>query len=243
MFTIKVDSEKRKQVYDIIQEIEDSGFMYNDFIFDKYRLEIQIQENQYIIFDIKHKLKDCIMKARVTQIIISEVDGKEIKVECKGTLTMDNHGNLKLGNLNDSMKRLIKARKKCSNQPEHNGFEDVYDEMTMVFANEIDTIQKYIMYKLENREIIYKESTNEHKPRLTKKAIKAAESNEGKDITLDLERTIRYINKKGLHKIHCECWPVRGHYRHYKSGKVIFIPSYKKGKKRNEKAADRTYIV
>ena len=28
---------------------------------------------------------------------------------------------------------------------------------------------------------------------------------------------------------HCEAWMVRGHYRHYKSGKTIFIAPYKKG--------------
>lgn len=30
-----------------------------------------------------------------------------------------------------------------------------------------------------------------------------------------------------------DCWNVRGHYRHYKNGKTIFIKSYEKGKKRN----------
>ncbi len=28
---------------------------------------------------------------------------------------------------------------------------------------------------------------------------------------------------------HCEAWMVRGHYRHYKSGKVVYINPYKKG--------------
>lgn len=35
---------------------------------------------------------------------------------------------------------------------------------------------------------------------------------------------------------HCEAWMVRGHYRHYKSGKVVYISPYKKGKgKLNDK--------
>lgn len=42
-----------------------------------------------------------------------------------------------------------------------------------------------------------------------------------------------YIPENGHHNIQCPCWEVRGHYRHYKSGKVIFIPSYRKGKQRN----------
>lgn len=32
----------------------------------------------------------------------------------------------------------------------------------------------------------------------------------------------------------CPCWEVRGHYRHYKSGKVVFVPSYEKGKERGK---------
>ena len=35
-------------------------------------------------------------------------------------------------------------------------------------------------------------------------------------------------------KIMCECYGVRGHYRHYKNGAVVFIKPYKKGTKRNE---------
>lgn len=39
-----------------------------------------------------------------------------------------------------------------------------------------------------------------------------------------------YIENKGHHNIQCPCWEVRGHYRHYKTGKEVFISSYKKGK-------------
>ena len=100
------------------------------------------------------------------------------------------------------------------------------------------------MYKLEHREVIIKDGVEKvHKPRLDMKAIEASKKNEGKDITLDLDTAVRYIKKKGLHKIHCELWGVRGHYRHYKSGKVVFIEAYQKGKKRNTKKLDKTYVV
>lgn len=56
-----------------------------------------------------------------------------------------------------------------------------------------------------------------------------------------LEEIIEYVNEKGekvsLNKtgrtMMCDCWSVRGHYRHYKNGKTVFIKSYLKGKKRN----------
>ena len=49
------------------------------------------------------------------------------------------------------------------------------------------------------------------------------------------------LNDKELPNRHnnivCPCWGVAGHYRHYKNGKVVFIESYRKGKKRNEPEA------
>lgn len=54
------------------------------------------------------------------------------------------------------------------------------------------------------------------------------------------ENTINSSKKN----INCPCWSVRGHYRHYKNGKVVFVRSYEKGKdKGNSKAVDKTYIV
>lgn len=43
----------------------------------------------------------------------------------------------------------------------------------------------------------------------------------------------KYIPENEHHSIQCPCWEVRGHYRHYKSGKVVFIQSYRKGKDRD----------
>jgi hypothetical protein len=43
-----------------------------------------------------------------------------------------------------------------------------------------------------------------------------------------------YVPEGQHHSIQCPCWEVRGHYRHYKSGKVVFIPAYKKGKQRDK---------
>lgn len=49
------------------------------------------------------------------------------------------------------------------------------------------------------------------------------------------------LNDKELPNRHnnitCPCWGVAGHYRHYKNGKVVFIASYRKGKKRNDPEA------
>lgn len=46
----------------------------------------------------------------------------------------------------------------------------------------------------------------------------------------------------GHKKITCPCWGVRGHYRHYKSGKVVFIKPYQKGKNRSN-YSPKEYVV
>lgn len=67
-----------------------------------------------------------------------------------------------------------------------------------------------------------------------------------------LEEIIEYVNEKGEkvspnktgRTMMCDCWSVRGHYRHYKNGKIVFIKSYLKGKKRNSKTPNtKKYYV
>lgn len=59
----------------------------------------------------------------------------------------------------------------------------------------------------------------------------------------DIVKYVEHKRQREKHNITCECWGVRGHYRHYKSGKVVFIHEYEKGRKRNEiKAKDKTYV-
>lgn len=66
-----------------------------------------------------------------------------------------------------------------------------------------------------------------------------------------LDEIVEYVDENGLSrnkhngsKIQCPCWSVRGHYRHYKSGKVIFVENYKKGKERDKiEPENKTYTV
>ena len=66
-----------------------------------------------------------------------------------------------------------------------------------------------------------------------------------------LDEIVEYVDKNGLNKkiengreIQCPCWSVRGHYRHYKSGKVVFVKNYLKGKKRDtEQPKPKEYFV
>lgn len=63
-------------------------------------------------------------------------------------------------------------------------------------------------------------------------------------ITTDSKKTIRKLS--GIIKYTMPSWDVRGHYRHYKSGKVVYIPPHTNKRKNLEQTNDtikRTIIV
>lgn len=53
------------------------------------------------------------------------------------------------------------------------------------------------------------------------------------------KKVANMLKSKKVHRI-TESWSVRGHYRHYKSGKVIFIESFEKGKNRKQASQKKT---
>lgn len=53
------------------------------------------------------------------------------------------------------------------------------------------------------------------------------------------KKVANMLKSKKVHRM-TESWSVRGHYRHYKSGKVIFIESFKKGKNRKQASQKKT---
>ena len=58
-----------------------------------------------------------------------------------------------------------------------------------------------------------------------------------------LEPEVTSIVKKAqAHRISCPAWGVRGHYRHYKSGKVVYIQPHVKGKNK-ELYQSREYVL
>lgn len=53
------------------------------------------------------------------------------------------------------------------------------------------------------------------------------------------KKTVNVLKSKKIHRA-AESWSVRGHYRHYKSGKVIFIEGFEKGKNRKQIPSKKT---
>lgn len=96
-------------------------------------------------------------------------------------------------------------------------------------------LMKYIMKKISERNILEVETEVKDKTN-TKNATEIKKQKTESNIYL-FKDIVKYVGseKQGLkRKINCDCWQVHGHYRHYKSGKVVFVNPYKKGKKRND---------
>jgi len=51
------------------------------------------------------------------------------------------------------------------------------------------------------------------------------------DISATADEVREYVRRdNAVHTWHCPAWGVRGHYRHYKTGKVSYVKPYVKGK-------------
>lgn len=99
--------------------------------------------------------------------------------------------------------------------------------------------RRYIMNKLEERQKTIKEAK---KIKSNSKHRKSNKKYEKKEIYL-INELIEYVSHSNRHHvITCEAWTVRGHYRHYKNGKVVFIQSYNKGKYKDRKV-DKVYTL
>ena len=102
MLTIKVDTAKRNEIYDWIDEMEKNGeaFDYLRFMFNNYRLIVEVRTGtgedellNVMCYDIKTGLRDCALKARVTNTVGYFWDGKEKTISAQATLTIDKEGN------------------------------------------------------------------------------------------------------------------------------------------------------
>lgn len=108
-----------------------------------------------------------------------------------------------------------------------------------------------IMTKLKEREISITEITEDdfpeenvviHEVPKKKRHYKQPE----KEATINFDDIFRVVKKKSSdtkrsYNYSCDCWDVRGYYRHYKNGKTIFVNGFQKGKNRNKKENNKTY--
>lgn len=218
---------KKDDIYKLTNyEIKDEtllGLIDTGFMFDKFLVRFEP-------CDVVYKVKiDEDWNYKVIQIVNGNSIYLSEKQIYKSTYNL-------LDDVYEADKKAIKDAEKYFTR---NG--DVKIKVQVGTAEFIMKLMCYIMDEDLHREVLYKESV-EHE------GIVAEISNDVKrkidNKVYSLNNIIRYVSacKSGIHKnITCECWSVRGHYRHYKNGKVTFIKSYTKGVKRNETPRDKVY--
>ena len=100
---------------------------------------------------------------------------------------------------------------------------------------------RYCVKKAMNQEVVEVEKTtkkykpmNERKENKPKKEYKLFEL---------IRKYQKHINKN-RHNMTCDYWEVKGHFRHYKNGKVVYVKPFAKGKnKNNHKEINKTYTL
>lgn len=195
------------------------------FIYDSFTMVITKNENtdDAMIFD------------------IATNQGNPNDCSCRVTMLNEDIGDYEVATEFNWLNSGEKIETKYKDQKDN----DIFGNVSCDWADYLYAVMAYIM--TAKRERIQKKKTSgssennseqyrkEHKPR---------------KIYL-LDEIVDYLNENGLtiqssgtHKINCPCWSVRGHYRHYKSGKVIFVENYKKGKDRDKiEPKIKTYTV
>lgn len=235
MITLVIGKKQFEEMYVWFNNNGDNPYDWLDeFIFDKYELFINIEGNRSWI---KVDKKDQIISVScehegirkfIFRFSVWRTEDDKMKVcekVCEGPLfeSLANDLSKTADQTADDLKKFATAH------------------LSMVFIAE-----SYIMTKQRNRKVKYEEiEPNEVIHDSNAKKRKHIKKRRDEPVMIDFDDIISGRVMHGRkHIIRCGKWPVRGHYRHYKNGKVVFIKQFEKGKNRNTgKKADGTYIV
>lgn len=97
----------------------------------------------------------------------------------------------------------------------------------------------YVLHKSINREIVEIETTTKKYKPLEQRKYNPPKNKTYKLIDV-VRKYERHINKNKRH-ITCDYWEVKGHFRHLKNGKTIYVKPYSKGKNKDGISKDRIY--
>lgn len=206
-----------------------------EFIFDKYELDLQIAgSHTWIKIDKKTK----------TLSVSTELNGIRIHLLRFDIETIEEDEQIRIGeNIFGRFYDELKRDKSMETKERVEKLQKFIFQYVLV----VNIIEAYIMTKQKDRQVKYleidepvsepKSSNNAKRKHIKKK--------EDRPIVIDFKDIIsgRILHGR-KHVIRCAKWNVRGHYRHYKNGKVVFIESFEKGKNRNKgKQINKTYTI
>lgn len=127
----------------------------------------------------------------------------------------------------DKADAFLEEKQRETNEQYAKGFDGYLNQLGMIFTSVFLGVQLQALQKKEKVEKVRSMfASNTEKCDTKKNFVYRVNLN---------QRIIYEYEKTDVHKEftrHCEAWNVRGHYRHYKSGKVSFVKPYTKGKGR-----------
>jgi hypothetical protein len=202
---------------------------YDDFIFNSYILRIDGFEYRV---------------NRAEQVYVYGANGVEfvrckIKIGDKGVITA-----LELsGVIYDQLKKDISMTKR---EKDIAMMDAIYNTVVPVLCFEY-----YVMRTMESRNVttvdLEEVQTVVKTSKPGNKAKKKNKPRVTKEITLNFKDIERVVYSRPelprTYTHHVESFDVAGHYRHYKSGKVVFVKGYTKGNKDAKQISDKTYKI
>ena len=225
-----------KLTYEELNNISKYSFdkYFDEFIFYEYRIIIKYEDYK-VIYKVNYE-NDV---NKVTYRIIKGTNFKDFEfsfIEDREHLVcIDSNGKTMGGNIYEGETIVEKLSQDGDIK---------INKLIVTIASTIRMIKQYIMNESYKRKIIQKEvETRNYESEKTNKKNNSKSNTTGIYLLKDI---ITYVsNSKPGNNITCECWSVRGHFRHYKNGNVTWISSYEKGSKRNSGVGvkDKVYKI
>ena len=233
MNTIKLTERELKN----IGEYEPEKY-FDGFIFDEYKIIIKY-ENFKVIYKVK-------FEDDINKVVYRIIKGTEYK-DYEFSFVEDREKLICIDSNDKVIGGLIYENETVEERLSEDG-NTKQNKLFVFIASSIRMIKQYIMNESYKRTIIQKE--------VTKTTNESCDSNKNKNkknnnrskvsVVYLLDDIVEYVsNNKSIHKFTCECWTVRGHFRHYKNGTVGWVSSYEKGSKRNSGviSKEKVYII
>lgn len=212
IFEILQIPREKEEMVEIWLHLYEKGFLFNEFTL--------ILEGFGFIYKIK------IEGYKENQKIYI----KEIMTKKDGILTKTTKTKTTFPEVLEKITEMLKSNAKAKTYEDIKNYKDASLLPPILFM-------QYAVKKAMNRE--YKEmpvTDKVYKPINERKTYKKKEEYKLFEV---IRRYERHINNS-RHKMTCERWDVKGHFRHYKNGKVVYVKPYEKGKGRKK---ERNYVI
>lgn len=162
------------------------------------------------------------------------------------TAKRDENGIIRPENISGAIPNLL-AKKKMTDKEK---FDKIADAIMSIVIPVI-CFERHVMQLMESRNVttvdLEEVQTVVKTSKPGKKAKKKNKPRVTKEITLNFKDIERVVYSRPelprTYTHHVESFDVAGHYRHYKSGKVVFVKGYTKGNKDAKQISDKTYKI